>query len=349
MKQKIYRYIEELIKIPSETGQEAVLIEHLEKKLRALGLRTSIKRYGNEVVNLEASRGKTGFVICTHADTVPLLAEFRKRGDVIEGTGSADTKGQIAALMTAIQLTNYPVHILITSDEEQGGKGSRLTDFKNPVDGILVLEPTEFKLCRLQAGAIEAKVTAKAQPYHASCSLSTENPIMRISRFLIDLDRARQPSAMSADIPSVTPYYIHSGNPDIFASPETAEMKIDIPVNPEESIDEVINQLTEAGKKHSLEVEVLDAEPGFSLSHDSKLNSVLLAAYKNTFGKEPEYAIMPSWTDGANFALKGLDVVVFGAGELKYAHTIHEHVRLDDLVKLTEFLINFLEIAAADS
>lgn len=349
MKEKIYKYIYELMKIPSPSGQEAAFIEHLDRILQGLDLTTDIKRYSGGVINLEAGRGKPRFIICTHADTVQPVAGFRKRGDVIEGTGSADTKGQIAALLVAVEQSSYPVRILITSDEEQGGRGSKLADFDDSVSGILVLEPTEFKLCRLQAGAIEALITAEAQPYHASCSVNSENPIIRLSEFLIEFNAIRLSLSSSAGLPSSTPYFLQSGNPEVFASPDSAVMKIDIPVSPDESVENVKKQLLETAKKHGLKVEILDAEPGFSLTHDSHLSNVLLKAYTKTFGAEPEYAVMPSWTDGANFALKGLDVVIFGAGSLKYAHTPEEHIDLDDLSRLTRFLINFLEIAAADS
>lgn len=347
MRRRIIKYAEDLINIESPSGCELELIEYLDRQFKERGLSTELTRHTDKVATLEAARGETDFIICTHADTVLPIAPYRKRGEVIEGTGSADAKGQIAALIAAVEYCDYPARILITSDEEQGGQGSRYAAIGNAVKGILILEPTQFKICRLQAGAIEVKAVVKSRSYHASCSVASENPILRASRFLSDLSEVRKKPASTHGLPSITPYYIRSGSPDLFASPDEAEIKLDIPVNPEETLEKVLADITEIADQHGVEIEIIDAEPGFSLIHDSHLSDAVMKAYDEVFELPPEFAVMPSWTDGANFALRGYDVVVFGAGDLKHAHTPYEHVKIADLVKLAEFLISFMKIAAA--
>jgi acetylornithine deacetylase/succinyl-diaminopimelate desuccinylase-like protein len=52
---------------------------------------------------------------------------------------------------------------------------------------------------------------------------------------------------------------------------------------------------------------------------------------------------MPSWTDAGNLLVHhGVPCVVFGAGDLATAHSDHETVRADDLVRLAETLARVL-------
>ena len=73
------------------------------------------------------------------------------------------------------------------------------------------------------------------------------------------------------------------------------------------------------------------------------LRDAMGARLAGAMGVEFEPAGMPSWTDAGNLMTKhDLSCVVFGAGDLRSAHSDYETVAVADLVRLSEILERLL-------
>lgn len=344
----IRTFLLELIEIPSPTGSEGQILEYIEDELKISGFEVYRQKVRDKQPNLVARRGNSRFAISTHADQVAVEAGHEFDGEVAKGPGTADTKGQIAALLHAVRETKEPATIIITVDEEKDGAGSLSFQPDGNLSGVLVLEPTDFKVCTHQAGAIEFKARLNTEGYHASCSVLEKNPVFISCRFLNELLEFRKSSeeVKRWGLPLVTPIAIKSGNDEIFASPDTLELTVDIPLAPEENSTTVFAGVLNIAKNHGFEIVYAEVEPGFAFPSSSSILRKVERAYEKTFKKPAEKGIMPSWTDAANFALSGLDTLVFGAGSLRHCHTANEQVKIKDLEALSLFIAKFLEESA---
>lgn len=343
-------HLKTLISISSPSGGELETLHYIEEVLSSSGFSTEYSEVPGKHPNLIAKRGEAKFAISTHADHVILDKESKCviKGDFAIGPGVADTKGQIAALLYAVQQTADPVNIIITVDEEKEGSGSRALNLKGFVESVLVLEPTDFRICTHQAGAIEVRLTIRTESFHASCSNANLNPILKSAELLAEIKRLRENSrhVKKWNLPPLTPIFVCSGNDDLYASPESLQMHLDLAVAPEENPTEIFSLITELAGRHGFQIDWAEVEPGFTFPSSSSILSRAEKAYLKTFGKRPKTDIMPSWTDAANFALSGVDTLVFGAGSLKHCHTQREFLRISDLEKLSSFLKNFIEASA---
>lgn len=346
---ELEKILEDLLEIPSPSGNESEIMSYLEKFLTNCNFEVERQEISGLTPVLLARRGNNSFYISTHADTVKTENSYRKIDDfVYQGIGTADTKGQLAALLSAVSSSDYPATLFITVDEELEGRGSANFEAKEEIKGILVLEPTEFTICTHQGGAIEIQVTVESESYHASMSNAEINPVNKLVQFLHQVRDFRENSAFISKwkLPAVTPYFFNSGNPDIYVSPAKAECKLDLAVAPEEDAESIYREIEKIARKNGVEIIWYEIEPGFELDRNSEIAKIVSQAFSAVTGSIPEQGTMPSWTDAANFALKGYHTVVFGAGSLKYAHTKKESIDIRELQTLSKVLIEFLSLTA---
>lgn len=345
---EIIDLLTKLLSIKSTSGKEHDLIFFINDWLNNANFKCELIEVPNSAPAIIAKRGFNRYALCTHADTVNLNEEFYIKDGAIFGTGAVDTKGQLAALLLSVKENDLPATIIITVDEELEGKGSRSILVDESIKGILVLEPTDFIICTEQAGAIELKIKCVKQSFHASCSDPDNNPAILMSKLIVELHnfRKQSPYIKKWNLPTITPYYLHSGREDLFASPDESLLFVDTPVAPEENPTAILNKILEITESYGMEVIWAEVEPGFSFSTSSSLLKNTVKAYEATFQKKPRTGIMPSWTDAANFALSGIETLVFGAGKLSYAHTREEHIFVEDIIKLYQFIGHFLKITA---
>lgn len=347
MEKQLEKFLTEIAQIKSPSGSEAEMLIYLEEELRRAGLEVERQPVTENDYNLIAWRGKTRFAVCTHADHVVQNegTEPQIENGFYIGEGAADTRGQLAALLFALQNTSAPAAVIITVDEEKEGKGSRALKITDDIKGVLVLEPTDFTVCTHQAGAIELKLQLKKEAYHASCSVPDENPVLIACSFLNRLKELREKSEPlhKWNLPVLTPIFIRSGNDELYASPDELLLHLDLAVAPEENATEIFSEVMELARKYGFQVPWAEVEPGFIFPSSSSILRTVEKVYVEVSGKEPQKGIMPSWTDAANIALSGTDTVVFGAGKLAHCHTSREFVRVDDLKKLADFLVRFFE------
>jgi len=350
METRLKELLSELIRIPSPTGQERALQEYLEGRLKRLGFTCLWQEVLPSRPNLIAWRGRSSLLLCTHADTLPASSyELIESGPFLKGRGVIDAKGQIAAILLAVERTDAPVALAFTVDEEDKGVGGKELAILPWVQKAVVLEPTGLQIANAQAGAIEVEIIVKGKEVHGACPERGENSILKALKLLEQIQRlpSLQREHPLFPPPFVTPYWIQGGDPELYLVPGETRVRVDIKITPSMDMGQILAELENFVAPFG-SMKLLDSDPPFETSPEAGIIGLLRAACEDAMGMEPSLVGMPSWTDAEPLHRKGLEVVVFGAGEIHLAHTGQEMVKAEELVKLTRVLESLLIRAAGE-
>lgn len=308
--------LKKLVEIPSESGKEEKIKEFV---------RNFLEEHGYEVFERESfllTNSKSSLVVATHLDTVPIKSEFRIEGGFAYGTGVADAKASLAAMLeTAEKGVNYAMAFFC--EEEETGRGSR--EFLDYWHGryAIVMEPTNLKIASKHLGCIEADLTFKGIASHASMPEHGANAIEKAINAYLQLSKKFKVSILRIE-----------GGSYEYVIPDRCTLRFDFLLEPNQ-----LSSAMEELRKIDAEITILEAVDGF---YSGKVAEIIEKAIRNS-GFEPEFAVMPSWTDACNLAKK-FDVVVWGPGELSDCHTVREKVDLKEIEVAKKVLWKLNEI-----
>jgi len=278
----------------------------------------------------------------------------------IYGRGSCDTKGNVAAAIFAVKAIkestedfNGMIMLCIPCDEE--GMMIGIKDFidkgwADHVDGAVICEPEENQLCIFQKGAMRAEVRVFGKQSHGAMPLSGINPNWRLAKIIIELEKLEQAEKQRVGMhpylgwPSITPTIIMSpskGEPQINVVPGEAYMTLDIRTTPGQEHDELKRQilaiydvLSETDPDFKATLNIIEERPWTETSKEDPIVRSIAKAYTEITNKEPKYNGVPGATDGTFLSvLKGIPVVVTGAGDRMIPHQVDEYVDIDELVE----------------
>jgi LysW-gamma-L-lysine carboxypeptidase len=123
-------FLEELISIPSPSGEEDAVAEYLIGQMTALGFRARRDEAGNVVGTLGDLEAERAIVLLGHMDTVPGLVPVRRVEGRLFGRGTVDAKGPLAAFVLAAariapRLSGTRLLVIGAVEEEAHGRGAR--------------------------------------------------------------------------------------------------------------------------------------------------------------------------------------------------------------------------------
>jgi acetylornithine deacetylase/succinyl-diaminopimelate desuccinylase-like protein len=355
---RILELVSELVAIQSDEIEQLAQA-HLCAVLTADGFECELQEVAAGRPNLVAKRGEGGPFLCSHIDTHPPHAHpdpytCHNVGGMLIGRGVLDAKGQIAALVAALEsVPDAPALVAITCDEEGHGIGSeqiRLPDGSWRADGGIVLEPTDFRICVAQTGHIDIAVDVWGTPVHAYADEVSGSPIAAV---LAAVDALETVSFLGSRHPLLPAPRLHvgriRGGEHLWRRPAEARVEIALGLVPGVDVldaqaevcsrlDDLQQRWTTRGTSFTYEIAdssaPIEVDPGLPI----------VGRLQNLLGTGAEPAGMPSWTDAGNLLLRhGLPCVVFGAGELTTAHSDHETVAVADLVRLADVLAKLLQ------
>ncbi len=331
--------------IPTPTGEEyrilPFLMHFFEERRYCYQLQTVTRgKQWNMIVSSKNSAVDTA--ILAHTDTVkaiPPLALYKLQeiGNRWYGRGVIDVKGQIAALLCAIEIFEqeagyYPdITIFFVCDEEEEGKGSELIPLDN-VEGVIVLEPTGLKPMIGYSGDIEYRLYIKLNGGHGSVH---HNP-----DYINMLNKLREELAGINSNLDLKLLAIRAGDMNLYAHPSYVEALVDIKLEPGIKITQVKEQLETMFKKYNMSWKYIEGSEGYVLEESDEWVKRMCRLLTN--GKK-SCAVYQAWTDAVNIIKRGKKAIVYGAGNISLAHSPFENVEPTELIELTKSLFNLLK------
>lgn len=309
--------LKKLVEIQSVSGNE--------KELKSF-VRNFLEEYGYEIFEHElflVANPKSDLIVATHLDTVSIKANFSTDGLKAYGTGVADAKASVCAMLEAAS-KGVDFAMAFFCDEEVNGSGSK-TFAEQWREGkfAVVMEPTELKIAKKHLGCIEADLIFKGYPCHASMPNEGVNAIHKALNAYQKLSEKFRVSILKIE-----------GGTWEYVIPEQCFMRLDFLLEPGE-----LSYALEELKKIEADLKILESAEGF---YSGKVAELLAKAIELS-GLKPEFSVMPSWTDAINLAKK-FDVVVWGPGKLKDCHTNREFVGLKEIELAKNVLLKLNEI-----
>ena len=355
----------ELVRIDSVSSRSnSEIIGYLEKQCEALGL--IARRYpylderGIEKINLIALSSDVNEVelaLVGHSDTVPYdpnwaeATNLTERDGKLYGRGSCDTKGFIAAALTAVEMIDLsqlqkPLAQIFTADEEIGLRGAKRLAEAKPLSArySIVGEPTSLKPIRAGKGYSLAEVTVKGREAHSAYPALGASAVFRAARLINRLEQIAtqiQEDQHDAFDPPYTTLNIGLINGGSAKNVLAGECRFTLewrPIPTQSSgyllnlFRTAIQEETQNDPGFECEVDANRADTGFETPPDSPLIKLLERLTGNESGT------VAFGTEGAQMMLLGSEVVVIGPGDIREAHRTGEFVPVDQLERCAEIL-----------
>lgn len=324
-----------LVAIPSVSGAEAALTDHLESELRALP-HLEVERVGANLVARTRLGRPVRVVLAGHTDTVPANgnAEPRVDGDVLWGLGSADMKGGLAVMLALAREVTAPVvdvTFVFYAGEEvaavHNGLGHLLRDRPDLLEGDVAIlgEPTGGELEAGCQGTLRMEVTLRGQRAHTARPWMGRNAIHRMGALLriVEAFEERQPVIQGCRYREALQAVHVTGGVAGNVVPDTAVVTLNHRFAPDrteqEAADEVRTLLAPVLEDDDGFV-VVDSAPAAAPGLDNPILRTLVDDHHLTVRAKL------GWTDVARFAGAGVPACNLGPGDATLAHAADERV-----------------------
>ncbi len=354
---------------------EAEIAAYLARTLGAVGLETetyeSAPGRTTAVGTLRGTGGGRSLMLNGHADTVgvegmadPFSGEVRNGR--VYGRGAHDMKGSLAACIGAAKMLveagvtlGGDLIVAAVADEEYGSLGTADLVTRCRPDAAIVAEPTDLQVCLAHKGYIWIEVETAGRAAHGSRFTEGVDAVMRMGRFLAELDRLERALREGPAHPLVGPPSLHAatieGGTGLSTYAASCRLKIERRTVPGETVDSAVEPIRGIAEKLAADDPTFSAavrpffsrEP-FEVSPDAPIVRTLSGAAAAVLGRVPAFVGDSPWMDSALLAAAGVETVVMGprgAGE----HSAVEWVEIESVVRMAEILARTaVQYCAAD-
>jgi acetylornithine deacetylase/succinyl-diaminopimelate desuccinylase-like protein len=298
-------------------------------------------------------------LLAPHLDTVNAEdSQFipRRKNGRLHGRGACDTKGSVAAMLTALcelaNLKSRPKETEIVFaglvDEENAQAGSRALaagGFK--ADLAIVGEPTRLQVITAHKGSLWLQLETRGKAAHGATPQLGQNAVHEMARIVEALEtdyaarlrKRRHPLLGTATVNAGT---ICGGTqPNIV--PDRCAITIDrrtLPGEPESGVRREIAALLRA-KRLSAKISSTKLAPCLPLETSPKLP--LVRRFLRSVG-QTRPAGVDFFCDAAVLSRGGIPSVVFGPGDIAQAHTADEWVSIAELERGKDLLVRFFKL-----
>src|SRR5829696_7078537 len=357
----------DLVRIDSvSTRSNAEIVAYLERRCEALNLITRRFPYSDEhgiekinLVALTQDVQEVELALVGHTDTVPYdpnwseATNLTERDGKLYGRGACDTKGFIAAALTAVENinTSKPLALVFTADEEVGLHGAKKLAQAKPlrVRYSIVGEPTSLRPIRAGKGYSLAEVILKGREAHSAYPALGASAVFRAARLINRLESIAaqleqdQHAAFDPSYTTLNIGLIHGGSAKNVLAGEcrfTLEWR-PVPTQSSEHVLELLKaaiaQEVKADPDFQCEVDASRQDTGFETPTDSPLVQLL----EKATGREA--GTVAFGTEAAQMMALGSYAVVIGPGDIREAHRTGEFVPVDELERCAVILRQSIE------
>lgn len=331
------------------TGDEIALVRYLSEALKAhnpdaLIVETVPRSRGkSDSAYVLAVWGTPEVLLNVHIDTVPSgkgweadPLTLREVGEKLIGLGSSDIKGAAACILAALEtVTPRNAAVLFSGDEEHGSEVMPAVIKAGHTGGApmaIVCEPTGCRVGRRHRGMLAFQTKFTGPGGHSSLSDATAAPLLNAARLASaigdygDKNRGfgqapyKGLAANVGDLKSDGAYNV---------IPTAADLKFSLRPPPGDDVAARANDIRKiaANMFPDNALETIVEFPSFEAKD--------LKAFERYFGPfEP--LDLPYWTEAAMLSDAGLNVVVYGPGDVEQAHRPNEFVTKAQMAQAQE-------------
>jgi succinyl-diaminopimelate desuccinylase len=318
----------------------------------------------NIIAHLKSSGLKPALLFVCHLDVVgpgeaawsyPPFASVESDGKIY-GRGSADMKGGIAAIVTAVRQVvdagtalQGDIILLCAAGEETNSCGvSRFMHERSWLGepaGIVIPEPTDFAVVTAHRGLFWLKVTTKGKAAHSSAPELGINAINSMKTFLNELENYRfdvQPHPLLGSC-SMSVNTI-SGGKAMNVVPDQCTAGIDIRTLPGQNHERIINDFKQIFTRLKQQNPTFNAEVSVgraveAIETDPQCSFV--REFCNTVGAKETKAVGFT-TDAPHLRPLGAPIVIFGPGKPELCHKPDEYIDISDVEKAVKYYKNII-------
>jgi len=352
----------ELIRIPSPSSiSNRPVVDYAAACLRQAGWgtlsTTHLDPTGVEKVNLIAAppgqdpqQPAVDLAFLCHTDTVPYAADWPEAtvpfiaDDLLYGCGSCDVKGFLACLLTAVEeCESSPLRpdlrIVLTADEEIGCLGAQrlLASGLLQPRRLVIGEPTSLHPARAGKGYCLAEITVLGAEAHSAHPKQGRSAIFGAARLIREIellaDRLSQHRNEFFD-PAYTTINvgtIHGGTAKNIIPARCSFLVEWRPIPSEDvssvpnAIKAIVQQIQQDDPSFRVDIKVLRQQSGFETPQESSLVRAV------EFLTAKASVAIPFGSEANLFASVAREIIVFGPGDMRTAHSPRECVPLAEL------------------
>jgi acetylornithine deacetylase/succinyl-diaminopimelate desuccinylase family protein len=296
-------------------------------------------------------------LLAPHLDTVGANAtKFipqRKNGRLY-GRGACDTKGSIAAMLTALcelaDSKSLPLETEIVFagliDEEHAQAGSRAlaaSGFK--ADMAIVGEPTRLQVVTAHKGSLWLDLETRGKAAHGATPQLGKNAIHEMARIvdLLETDYAAQLRKRKHPLLGAATVNVGkiSGGTQPNIVPDFCKISVDRRTLPGETDAKVKREIAAFLRFMKLSANISSTKLAPALPLETNYKLPLVQQYLKCVGQTKPLGVH-YFCDAAILSAGGIPSVVFGPGDIAQAHTEDEWISLTELERGKNLLLQFL-------
>lgn len=352
---------------------ESQIAEFIADFMEDIGLETKLmeveKNRPNVVGVLKGVSDGPFLMLNGHTDTVGIeymeMSPFEPvvEGNKIYGRGACDMKGGLAAMLSAakaiidsgIKLKGNVI-IAAVVDEEYTSIGTERLIKDHTADAAIVCEPTELQVAIAHKGYVWSKIETHGKAAHGSRPETGVDAIMKMSKFLIEIEKLQRKIFPTKTHRLVGPPSVHAslieGGRELSTYPDYCKLQIERRTVPgenvnavKEEIQNILDKLSKEDPQFEASFDIIFSRGPIEVSPDIEISQKLRHAILKITGGEPRYIGVSGWLDSEILYNAGVPVVVFGPGELECAHSAVEYTYLDQVITaakiLSQTIVNF--------
>lgn len=367
----LLEFLRDIVRIESTPGREELVVHRIAAEMKELGFAEAlVDEAGNAVGRM--GEGSPRVLIDCHVDTIPMHSVGRWQHDPfgaeidagrLYGLGTCDMKASAAASIYGVARrfgANPPkgtVYVVSSIAEEQMEGAALAATFDRCAPDVAIIgEPSDLRLCTGQRGRAKLEVDVIGEACHAGhpeVGINAAEWMAELIRFVAALEHPTHPVLGKR---SVTCIDVHSEPyPSVSMVPATCRARFDCRFGPDEtgeSLVALVADLAAAWKErhrapgfdchlyladfetfNGRRYSVPEYAPAWLMAPDSELVAASLAGLRGA-GLPAETATYGFCTNGSLTAgLRGVPTIGYGVGREAEAHTVDEHIDLENLYR----------------
>lgn len=321
-------------------------------------------------VELKGTGGGKKLLFNAHTDAVPASEGMTEAWNprlidgCLYGRGASDDKGQVAVFYLICLVAgklglSFKGDVVghLVNEEENGGNGSlAMARTGEKADACVVLEPTDERILTEIRGAVWFKVLFKGVAGHSgqagltkSALLLAHQGITALTKYHDDLLNASRGFPLFDPYPNPMPITfgkLHAGNWPA-AAPNKAILEGVLGFLPNKTKEDIQKEMREALLNAGLTDE--EFELSFMYRHDCSVvpsDHFLPQGLLKAADASGVKLTIDAWTASCDAWFYnnqlGIPTVVCGAGSLKVAHSINEHIEVASIGRTAEVMLKYM-------